>query len=95
MLATMNNPSFKTQMALNLSNLSLLLFSFFIVTTPALLAQDAATDLTKALAARKKSTPIGSMMSSSAAPMASGAAADGYKSFVQNELQSIFLRREN
>lgn len=91
----MNNPSFKTQMALNLSNLSLLLFSFFIVTTPALLAQDAATDLTKALAEFNENmteTDSGAASSRGGGGLASGAAADGYKSFVQNELQSIFFK---
>ena len=91
----MNNPIFKTQMALNLSNLSLLLFSFFIVTTPALLAQDAATDLTKALAEfndNMTETDAGAASGRGGGGLASAAAADGYKSFVQNELQSIFFK---
>lgn len=89
----MNNPSFKLKIALNPLNLAPLFFSFFVLTSPVLLAQDPSADLTEALTEFNKNmdTDQGSAIGGGSRSMTAGAA-EGYKSFVQNELQNIFFK---
>jgi protein involved in polysaccharide export with SLBB domain len=89
----MNNPIFKLKIALNPLNLAPLFFSFFVLTSPVLLAQDATSDLTEALTEFNKNMDTDPGISSGGGSRSmSVGAADGYKSFVQNELHNIFFK---
>jgi protein involved in polysaccharide export with SLBB domain len=92
----MNNPITKTKIAINACSISLLFLCFYSINSSNLFAQDNAAELTKALTEfnenfaneDEKATPSRSGRGGTV----SAGAADGYKSFVQNELQNIFFK---
>lgn len=95
----MSNPITKTKITVTVRTISLFFLCFYSINPSNLFAQDTAAELTKALTEFNErfeseddaSAPGRSGRSSRSGTVSAGAA-DGYKSFVQNELQNIFYK---
>ena len=96
----MSNPITKTKIAVNARTISLFFLCFYSINSSNLFAQDPAAELTKALEEFNErfegeddgTSSIGRSGRSGRSGTVSAGAADGYKSFVQNELQNIFYK---
>ena len=93
----MSNPITKTKIAVNARTISLFFLCFYSINSSNLFAQDPAAELTKALEEFNENLRVKMMARlpsgrSGRSGTVSAGAADGYKSFVQNELQNIFYK---